>query len=188
MRISIKTARAFSLVEVVVAIGVLAVGVTLVLALTAPLSRSVALSGDSETALRVVSRSLAHLRAQPFQDVRALAKTEAEYRAQLGAEHAGTYDPLLDARVWFASADGGELFQAESGVQDKYFEVQLVRNEALSPPELDEHAAVIAFTIRVRWPTQVSAGGIAVRPGVSADGYCDHTQKETLFVAACVAR
>ena len=170
------------------AIGVLAVGVTLVLALSAPLTRSVSSTGDSETALRVVSRSLAHLRARPFQEVRPLVKTEAEYRAQLAAENAGTYDPLADARAFFASADGGELFQAGSDAQDKYFEVQLVRNEALSPPEDDAHAAVLAFTLRVRWPTQVIAGGAVVRPGASADGYWDHSQKETLFVAACVAR
>lgn len=188
MRAWSKQFRAFSLIEVVVAIGVLAVGVTLVLALSAPVSRSISTTADSETALRVAERAMAHLRARPFQEVRALLKTESAFRAQLAEERAGGYDPLGDAQVLFASADGTRLSAVGDSEADKYFEVLLVRNESLSPVSGDEHAALLAFTMRVRWPTQVLAGGTVVRPGASSDGRWDHSQKETLFVAAGVAR
>lgn len=163
--------RAFSLLEVVAAVGVFALGIIVVIGLFAPLARSVGSNADAEAAARIsdaihaeLTQRVAHARS--FAPVAALLKDAA-------ALPAGG-DPRGDGQLLFVSRDGAKIggYNAaawEGSDREKFFEVAFMRNAELSPPSVDANAAMLVYTARIRWPALSTA-------------------QETLFVNGAIRR
>jgi len=186
-----KRAGGFSLIEVVVALGILAVGGVLVLGLVTPVTRSVTATTEAETAARAVESALLELRARPWPEVAGRLKSEEDFVVQRQAERDGLYDPLRDAQLLFASREGGRVVGAEGPDVEKYYELTLVRDERLVPAASVATSPVLVFTVRVRWPTLVATGTDCVQVGARGAGEArrfDHSQKETRFFAASLRR
>jgi uncharacterized protein (TIGR02598 family) len=160
---SFKAFRAaFSLVEVVVAVGIFALAIVGVIGLLAPTSKNIADVSDSDSASRVITAIQSQLQAAGFFNVRtALAGT-----------------------TYYASKDGSKVDAAGSlwtSNQEKFFEFTMVRNETLSPASADDSAGFLAFTIVLKWPAfaPTSDGlGVAVID----------SQKSVMVVPAAITR
>lgn len=211
-----RAQRAFSLLEVVVAAAVFAIGMMAVVALFTPVARSVSTSADVEAATRVVDALRTKLQTMRPEDVIALLKNATGTGHELtDAEARPDYNPTTDPQVLFASRDGAKIgaygdtslwgvrTAALNPDREKYFEIVLIRNEALTPraappvegeatpPDPDATAHLIAFTIRLRWPAFAREGATsAIQVGSNPTGTVrfDHSMKQVLFVAGSVTR
>jgi type II secretory pathway pseudopilin PulG len=191
---------AFSLVEVVVAIGIFSLAIVGVIGLLSPTTKAVTDVADSDSASRVVSmlQSLASTSAG-WSDF----TTGSNAMLRLSSDVA-TYDGTLNPNysslsyVYFASKDGGIVGNydsakwggaAESQLKKdakKFFEVVLIRNwnptaspaSGLSDPANDNTAGYLAYTIRLRWPAYLPDG----------TRISDHTLQRVLIVPAAVTR
>lgn len=206
----------FSLLEVVVAVGIFAVGMMAVVGLFTPVARSVSGSAEAETAARVADALRAKLQAMPVADVIALLKKSNGTRHELtDADGRPDYDPTKDAQVLFASRDGSKIGTYADVVwgarsvqfnpdRDKYFEVALIRNETLTPLATtqsadldatpvnpDDTAFLIAYTARLRWPMFVpegAAGAMQVGSNPTGTVRFDHSMKQVMFFTGAVTR
>lgn len=174
---------AFSLLEVVIAIGIFAVGMVGVIGLFASTTKSVSNLTDAEAAANVADvlrDELTHRvrRDQSFTAVAALLKkkTASNSHELTDADrnpNAASSDPRRDPQLLFASRDGTKIGAykdtATWGVSDvdKFFEIALIRNETLSPAadatatpptDPDATAPMLAYTARIRWPAFVPDG------------------------------
>ena len=200
--------RAFSLLEVVAAVGIFAIGMVAVLALLTPVTKSVATVSEAEAAARVADAVLARRQAMPFttaaaliQDPAAIQKTDASgaYNPNDGTHPAvlfakpdgelGIYDATATPKGWFDSS-GARFADA-----DKYFEIELIRNETLSPAAADAGALMLAFNMRVRWPAFLpsSTGGavqVGANPATGAQTSVafDQSKKSVLFFTGSISR
>lgn len=213
---SLRSARGpagFSLIEVIAAVVIFAIGMISVLGLYGPLTKSVAAVGETDAAARVADAVRSRLRMLPFeqalalvQDPSAVARKDADgaYNPNDGARYpavmfaradgeVGIYDAAQNRRAWFTST-GARLLDA-----DKAFELDLVRNEALSPkPVADAATGVtpaelhVAYTLRVRWPAFVqTAPGVAVQGGQNTSGGpvpFDHGRKGVVYFPGVISR
>lgn len=184
---------AFSLVEVVVAVGVFAIAIVSVIGILAGVGRSVSDVGDADKAARLVGVIQARLQAVAFDDIRQNLVDADDVSVDFP-----TYDPsaetvVSNTRVFFASEDGSivapyaatTVWGQNGAITDKrerdglkYFELTLIRNETLSDPANDSTAGFLAFNIRVRWPAFLPNG----------QPLTDQTQKNTLIIPAAVTR
>ncbi len=193
---------AFSLIEVVAAVAIFAIGMVAVLGLYTPVAQSVSNSAEAESAARVTDTLLSRLQTLPFATAASLLKTNAELQTQ---DARGNYNPNdgADLRVIFATLGGeaGIYDPAKKGWidsagrtlvdRDKFFEIALVRNEALSPAAGDDSAAILAFNCRVRWPVfRPNAAGGGVQVGANQVGTVtqDHSQQQVMFFSGFVNR
>lgn len=169
-----RLGKAFSLVEVVVAVGIFALAIVGVIGLLAPTSKNIADVADSDAASRVISAIQSGLQRAGFNDVRA---------------------SLLANKTFYATKDGSKVAASDAtGVwtagtnQEKFFEFRLVRNgdtpnvgDGLSPAANDATAGFLAFTIVLKWPAYVpSADGVGT---AVADA-----QKSVMIVPAAITR
>ncbi len=186
---------------------IFAIGMVAVLSLFAPVTKSVTSVGEAEAAARVADAVRARLRALPFDAAVALVQEAADVRRNDGL---GTYNPndgrnpavmfgklggdvgiltLQNSRpVWLDSSVPTPQPMADA---DKFFEIELIRNDALSPKSGDATAALVAYTMRVRWPAFLpSAGGAAVQVGATGTGAVpfDHGRKQVLFFSGSIMR
>lgn len=207
-----QPSSAFSLLEVVAALAIFAIGMVAVVGLLAPVTKSVATVGDAEAAARAAAAVRARLQtiaAADFNRALALVQDPAAVRTK---DSSGAYNPndgthpavlfgklsgdvgLYDAtrtpRGWYDSS-----VPAPRAVTDaeKFFEIDLIRNETLSPKAADATAPMIAFNIRVRWPAFLPAqGGAPVQVGENRAGGgpvpFDHGKKQVLFFAGSIVR
>ena len=157
----------FSLVEVVVAVGIFALAIVGVIGLLGPTSKSITDVADNDSATRVISAIQSGLQKAGFTSVR----------------------NRLDGTIFYASKDGSKVAVGTDAVwttdrSEKFFEFTLVRNETLSPSSpatADDSAGYLAFTIVLKWP--------AFAP--SADGVGTavlDTQKSVMVVPAAITR
>lgn len=205
---------AFTLLEVVAAVAVFAVGAVGVAALMAPVARTVGTSSDLEAAARVVEALRAKLHTMPTAEALALLKkSNGTQRHELtDADQRADYNPAADAQILYANRDGSKIGTYASSVwfasgrnQDveKYFEIALIRNEALSPlpsspteelpspPNPDDTAPVIAYVARLRWPAFIrQSATTAVQSADNAGGLVryDHSMKQSFFVTGTIQR
>jgi len=168
--------RAFTLLEVVVAITVFAVGMVAVIALFAPVARSVNEVSDAEAAAAVAEQlrgelSRRVLAAGSFAPVVALLKnaTSTGHEVTNSDNNSGaSSDPRTDARLLFASRDGTKLAAYADSVCDRSDDPpalgrgQILRTHSDSQrgsfpnnPASDAGAVVLAYTVRIRWPAFV---------------------------------
>ena len=199
--------RAFSLLEVVAALAIFAVGMVAVLGLFAPVSKSVSGVSEGEAAARVADAVRSRLQALGFdkalllvQDAAAVQKNDGDgtYNANDGTKHpavlfgkisgdVGVYDEAKKA--WYDSS----ISPVVVSNPDKYFEIDLVRNVALSPKADDLTAPMVAFTMRIRWPAFLpSSSGAAVQVGANPLGGgpvpFDQSKKQVLFFTGSISR
>lgn len=210
-----RVCRAFSLIEVVVAIGVFAVGMVAVVALFAPVARSVASSSDAEAAATIAERLRDELTrratvAGSFAPIVALFKNTTangshEVTAADNASSAAT-DPRRDTRLLFASRDGSKIgAYTDTAVwgtgqvndAEKYFEITLIRFDALSPNTTlaDASSPTLAYTARIRWPAFVPDNAPANARRALPAGFnataavvFDRSQLQTFHVAGSITR
>lgn len=201
---------AFSLIEVVAAVAIFAIGMVAVLGLFAPVTKSVANVSDADAAARVADAVRARLQTLPFETALALVQEPAAVQKKDGD---GAYNPndgtkypavifgKLSGDIGIYDAAEGRKAWMDSSVptpvrvedRDKFFEIDLIRNEALSPKSGDPTAAMVAFTLRVRWPAFMAASsGAAVQVGANPGGGgpvpFDHGRKQVLFFTGSIAR
>jgi type II secretory pathway pseudopilin PulG len=205
------------LLEVVVAVGVFAIGIVAILALFAPAAKSVSANAEAEAAAAVAQALAADLQrrvvradAAPFAAVTALLKkSTAAGGHELTNDNArADYDIARDPQLLFANRDGTKIgtfadttvWGTPNSNREKFFEISLIRNETLSPPadpaadppvNPDATAAFIAYTARIRWPAFVALSGAgAQQVGANPAGVVrfDHSSKLSLFVTGAVKR
>jgi type II secretory pathway pseudopilin PulG len=151
--------RAFSLVEVVVALGVFAAGIISVLGLFGSLANSARANREAEVAAGIADALSSRLRTLPFETVVASLRTAAQPDGDAAASRDLFYASLAGDRI---GLDDDPVWNGSD--RDKFFEITLIRSAELSPPERDADAAWIAFNARVRWPAfRPPASGAAVR-------------------------
>lgn len=162
-----KNEKGFSLVEVVVAVGIFALAIVGVIGLLAPTTKSITDVSESDSATRVISAIQSQLQAAGFEAVR------------LGL-----------GQVYFASKDGSKVGRdgspAWAGVSDteRFFEFTMLRNETLSPNTAanDNAAGFLAFTIVLKWPAY------AITSSTTATRITDDSQKSVMVVPAAITR
>ena len=205
-----RAARGFSLIEVIAAVVIFSIGMVAVLGLYAPVTKSISTVSDSEAAARVADAVRARLQALTFDQALALIQETAAVRKKDGD---GAYNPndgvkypavmfgKLSGDVGIYDAGEGRKAWYDSNVPtprvvanaDKFFEIDLIRNDQLSPQASDATAAVVAYTMRVRWPAfMASSSGAAVQVGANPSGGgavpYDHSKKQVLFFTGAIRR
>jgi prepilin-type N-terminal cleavage/methylation domain-containing protein len=144
--------RGFTLLEVVVAVGVFAFGIVVVIGMFAPLARSVGQAAEAETAAGVAEL----LKAELTQRVRSAGSFQPVLEL-LTAED-GTRDGTQShSHRLFANRGATKLWQGLDA--EKFFEITVTRNAALSPSERDDQAIVFAYTARISWPAGAESAG-----------------------------
>jgi len=138
----VNSDRGFSLVEVVVAIGVFVVGVVGAIALLASTTDSASATLDANGALRVAESSEALLRTNEWDLV-------------------ASYLEESDSTPIYADKSGGRIgFIDVVELADAYYEIKLRRISDLSPVTADTTAGFLAFEVRVSWPVRQGGGEI----------------------------
>jgi len=168
---------AFSLIEVVVALGIFTGGIVAALGLFGSLARSAGADTEAEAAAMVSDLLASRLRALSFAEVAAL----------LLANGGSAGDGSPGRNVFFANLAGDKIGQSVDPVwtgdnREKFFEIALLRNEQLSPPARDGEAGWLAFTVRVRWPAY------RLRPDGSALGLSEAAEMQVLLLSGSVRR
>ena len=207
---------AFSLIEVVVAIGIFAIGMVAILGLFSPVARSVTSSSDSEIAARVADALRAKLQNTAFDTVAGLLKVSTSAGHELAiADARSDYDLTRDAQLVFANRDGSKIgvyadpiwidpATRRNSDREKYFEIALIRNETISPKAStttnadgttttvtpDKTADLLAYTARLRWPAFISDGGTGTVQFGANSGTIrfDHGKKQVLYFAGSILR
>jgi prepilin-type N-terminal cleavage/methylation domain-containing protein len=135
-----KPTAAFTLIEVMVAVGILGGGLVAVMAMFAPLARLDAAGREQVAAVEAAGAVNARLRQMAF----------AEAVAAMGA-------------TFLVSRDTGRIGVAADPVwhgreEQKFFSVEVRRAEALGGPGEPASLAWLAFSLRVRWPVNAATG------------------------------
>lgn len=213
LRCAPRHRRAFSLLEVVAAIGIFAIGMVAVIGLFAPVAKSVGGTADAEAAANVADLLRSRLQGMGISAATLLLKSSTAKSHELtDADAKPDYDITKDAQLLFASRDGTRIGGYNDPVwrdpvtlqpsdTGKFFEIALVRNETLSPvPVSDADPApppplVLAYTARIRWPAFVpdatpTNSRRALPAGFNPSGAVrfDHSQKQAVFFAGSVTR
>ncbi len=175
-----KRKLGFSLVEVVVSVGIFAVAIVGIIGLFAPTTKNVAAVADSDNSTRAV--------AAIQQSLKETASTTAGFSNLISAADKNTY-------IFYASRGGdkvdkittlGARSPVVTNLADAFFEFSLTRNTALSLAGTnpvsgklyDDEAGYFAFTISLRWPAYLPNGNKVT----------DDSQKSTLIIPAAVTR
>jgi prepilin-type N-terminal cleavage/methylation domain-containing protein len=199
-------AAGFSLLEVLVALGICAVGMVAVLGLYVPVTRSAAAVADAEAAARVADAVRSRLLTVPYASALTLIQEPAAVERKDGDPN---YDSSAGAVNWkalFGTLNGevGICEPTKGGVwrdsrdrvvtdEEKFFEIDLIRNPEMSPAAADALSTHVAFTVRVRWPAFLpSSGGnpisIDTLPIAGSSTAFDHSRKGVLFLAGTISR
>jgi hypothetical protein len=195
---------------VVAAVAIFGIGMIAVLALFAPVTKSVAGVTDAEAAGRVADAVRARLQTLPWatalgllQDPADVLKNNADgtYNPNDGTKHPAVIFGKLNGEVSLYSAaakgwvdtDFSKTPPAAKTLADtdKYFEIDLMRNATLSPASLDGTASMVAFNMRVRWPAFVQTSPTtAVQNGQNATSPVpfDQSKKQVLFFTGYITR
>ncbi len=194
----VQPGRAFSLIEVLAAVAIFAVGMVAVLSLFVPVTKSVSNLADAEAAARVTDAVRARLQSMPFASADGLLQDSVDVRKN---DFSGTYNPndgTKNPKVIFGKLSGEiGLYDPDSSQRrwrdsrglpfadaDKFFEIELIRD----PVRTSE--LLLAYTMRVRWPSFLPAANGAVQVGVNGGGAVthDHGKKQVLFFNGAVPR
>ncbi len=163
--------KAFSLVEVVVAVGIFAISIVGVIGLLAPTSKSINDVRDADDASRVVSIIQAQLQQLGFTGVQTALTGNYTYVASRNGDKLGK-----DDSTWTTG------FTALTE-PNKFFEIALTRNTTLSPSvATDANSGYLAFTISLRWPAWL--------PSATSNNAikCPDAQKSVMIFPAAITR
>lgn len=170
-----KQHRGFSLVEVVVAVGIFAIAIVSVIGLMVPIRSSVVGVRDSDDASRLATQIQAELQKQSFTALSGFLDTPPA-------------DGLYASRDVSKVARGGDAKWGASSAtfnpdSEKFYKVELIRNTTLSPDAAtDANSGYLAFTIKLIWPAYSSTppGGTSV--------VADASQQNVLLLPAAITR
>jgi uncharacterized protein (TIGR02598 family) len=165
---------AFSLVEVVVAVGVFAIAVVAVIGMLVPINESIADVQDGDDATRVAQVIQAELQKAPFSSVQGFIRNGTVLYANKSGRIVA---PDADSK-WDVDGVGGVSLDEQSA---KFFQISLELNSVLSPNGDDVASYVggyLAFTIIMRWPGYTGDG----KPFGQAD------QQSMLIIPAAITR
>jgi type II secretory pathway pseudopilin PulG len=176
-----KRKSGFSLVEVVVSVGIFAVAIVGIIGLFAPTTKNVAAVADSDASTRAVAAIQSYLKEQ--------ASTSEGFKGlQSTVTATGTnYD-------YYATKGGDKVVHKDGKSADtiipnsgRFFEFSLTRNTDLSKVDDDDAAGFLAFTIKLRWPAYLPDGS---QVGNNKDDSSNpgNVQKTILIVPAAVTR
>ncbi len=163
--------RGFSLVEVVVAVGIFAIAIISIIGLLIPINNSVADIRDSEDASRIATNIQGELQKLSFAALKGALdfpptdEDDIIYASRDGGiVEVGSPRSQSPARInaWDPSdtttnRSGGERTALEEDAL-KFFKVELIRNDDLSPSGNDGTAGYLAFTIKLTWPAYATNG------------------------------
>jgi type II secretory pathway pseudopilin PulG len=152
--------KAFSLIEVVVAVGIFAIAIISVIGLLIPISNSVVDVRDADYAARLVTLAQSQIQQ--------LKKDAATSNFDTISEFLGTNPEI------YASKDGSKLGLANDPIwggsrAEQFFKIELIRNESLSPlPQTnDATAGFLAFNMKVTWTVFNQSGQSVATPQLS---------------------
>lgn len=172
--------RAFSLVEVVVAVGIFAIAVISVIGLLAPINQSIADVQDGDDASRVAQAIQAELQKVTFSQVQGfISGNTVLYASRTGdivAPESGV------PNKW--DVDGsGTVTDDEHAL--KFFEIELELDSNLSPSGTNAayDRGYLAFTIQMRWPGYSADGKVRMRDNNDA-----RDQQSLLVFPAAIVR
>jgi type II secretory pathway pseudopilin PulG len=158
--------KAFSLIEVVVAVGIFAIAIVSVIGLLVPISNSVVDVRDGDYAARLVTLAQSHIQRLPYDYVKnylnnvpAEGSAETLYASMDGSK----FGPASDAKIWNPQGNLTELQQNAL----RFFKIQLTRNDALSPKSNDDAAGYLAFNMTVTWTVYNPNGQGVATPQLS---------------------
>lgn len=183
----LRQKQAFSLVEVVVAVGIFALAIVGVIGLLSPTNKAIADVTDSDNATRVVNAVQAELQRIASTSTGWATFTTSttpprllRLSSEIATDDANTsfnYSSPSSLYILFASKDGSKIGVYNSTVWDvaglttqkqkdanKFFEIALIRNwdstasTGLSDPTKDSSAGFLAYTMRIRWPVFLPDG------------------------------
>lgn len=163
-----KRRRAFSLLEVVIAIGVCAGAVVSAIVLHRTVAHAVTETRDAQRAARVVESVQAELDRLPW----AVVETYLTGEEVLYASADGSTIAPPDSEAWHA-------FGPNQAARDaaKFHAIQIQRDEQLSPSAGAE-AGSLVYILRVSWPAFLGDG----RP------FTDHAQRSVLVTHGAITR
>ena len=144
----------FSLVEVVVAVGIFAIAIVSIIGMLVPINNSVADIRDSEDASRLSTTIQGELQKLSFATIKVVldapgAATSVLYASRDGSKVEVRNPPAPRVNIWDQNNAG--LSQVEQDAF-KFFKVELLRNDILSPAPADATSGYLAFTIKLTWP------------------------------------
>jgi uncharacterized protein (TIGR02598 family) len=159
-----KWKTGFSLVEVVVALGIFAISIVAIIGLLVPVNNSVTDIRDTEDATRLVTNIQGELQKLSFATLKfVLDNPPATDADRLFSSRDGSIvevgDPVAQTRANVWDPQGVRTQLEEDAL--KFFKVELLRNTSLSPnsaPNLDANAGYLAYTIKLSWPAFGSNG------------------------------
>jgi type II secretory pathway pseudopilin PulG len=168
-----KSRCGFSLVEVVVAVGIFAIAVISVIGLLTPINQSVADVKDGDDASRVASMIQSELQRFGVTAVNGFVGGPNLY-----ANRTGSKIGLTGAAVWDTDVpdlNGNSAIDAFEKNADKFFEIKLIANPSLP---FNANSGFLAVNIEIRWP------------GYTADGnkFPTPEQQSILVVPAAITR
>lgn len=176
----LRVRRAFSLVEVVVAVGIFAIAIAATIGLVATVTQSVTEVSEADDASRVATRLQTGLQEELARWQRSVANGGENLSSQAAFNRLGTY---LDGGsgpqgALYASRDGSKIAPANAPIwtsdSEKFFAISLSRLNDITPNNL---GAVLAFTINLSWPAYLP-------DGTRASG----AQQGSLIIPAAVTR
>ena len=175
----IKKRLGFSLVEVVVSVGIFAVAIVGIIGLFAPTTKNVAAVADSDGSTRAVAAIQSYLKEK------ASASNGFSFLQTALGDDSNTTGT---GYVYYVTKGGEKVVNKDdTGAattipnNERFFEFSVIRNATLSPFADKDTAGFLAFTISLRWPAftpSADGAGTAV-----AD-----SQKSSLLVPAAVTR
>jgi prepilin-type N-terminal cleavage/methylation domain-containing protein len=152
----------FSLIEVVVAVGIFAIAIVSVIGLLAPISKSVVDIRDGDYAARLITLAQSQIQQVKKDAATSNFDTIKEYL------NTNPSPPL------YASKDGSKLGLATDPIwtsnAEKFFKITLTRNDTLSPPPPstnDATAGFLAFNMTVTWTVYNQRGDDVATPQLS---------------------
>ncbi len=174
---NIRKITGFSLVEVVVSVGIFAVAIVGIIGLFAPTTKNVAAVGDSDGSTRAVAAIQSYLKESA-----STSTGFTDLQKALGDDSSTTGTGY----IYYVTKEGSKVVNINSDTnaaiiipdKDRFFEFSLVRNATLSPVADKDTAGFLAFTINLRWPAYLP-NGVQVT---------DNSQKSSLIVPAAVTR
>lgn len=173
--------RGFSLVEVVVAVGIFAIAVISVIGMLGPISKTVADVRESDDASRVVTVLQAELQRA------GIAKVTTFFDTTIYASRSGhKIGEENDSATWDGDDvedENGNGSTADEENAQKFFEAKITRNTTLSPNSglnQDDDMGYLAFNIELRWPGYTPDGNKLL--GDARD------QQSVLIVPAAITR
>lgn len=167
-----KRTRGFSLIEVVVAVGIFAFAIVGVLGLLTPTGKAITEVADNDAASRAIGAIQAGLQQTGFTNIKKYLDAQDGKFGYLYSSKSGD-----KVGVPYDKGTTG-LPSPFSNADQQFFEVALTRDKTLSPGgAADDTAGFLAFTVTLRWPAFLP-NGVAV----------PDEQKSQLTVPAAVTR